>query len=50
MLNFDSPIAAFEHWEKNTPTKPFLRQHINNKVHSYSFEESGDEIRRIASA
>lgn len=50
MLNFDSPIAAFEHWEKNTPTKPFLRQHINNKVHSYSFEESGDEIRRMASA
>ena len=50
MLNFDSPIAAFAHWEKNTPSKPFLRQHINNKVHSYSFEESGDEIRRMASA
>jgi long-chain acyl-CoA synthetase len=50
MLNFDSPIAAFAHWEKNTPTKPFLRQHISNKVHSYSFEESGDEIRRMASA
>jgi len=50
MLNFDSPIAAFEHWEKNTPSKPFLRQHFNNKVLSYSFEESGDEIRRMASA
>ncbi|MDX5586151.1 MAG: AMP-binding protein [Aureibaculum sp.] len=50
MLNFDSPIAAFEYWEKNTPSKPFLRQHFNNKVLSYSFDESGDEIRRMASA
>jgi len=50
MLNFDSPIAAFEHWEKNIPSKPFLIQHFNNKVLSYSFKESGDEIRRMASA
>jgi long-chain acyl-CoA synthetase len=50
MLNFDSPIAAFENWEKNIPSKPFLIQHFNNKVLSYSFKESGDEIRRMASA
>ena len=50
MLKFTSPLAAFEHWEKNTPTKPFLRQHINNKVLTYSFEKSGEEIRRMASA
>jgi len=50
MLNFDSPIAAFENWEKNSPSKPFLIQHFNNKVLSYSFKESGDEIRRMASA
>jgi long-chain acyl-CoA synthetase len=50
MLNFNSPIAAFENWEKNIPSKPFLIQHFNNKVLSYSFKESGDEIRRMASA
>jgi len=48
MIKFDSPLAAFLHWEKNTPEKPFLRQHINDKVISYTFKESGNEIRRIA--
>lgn len=50
MLKFDSPLQAFEHWEKNTPEKEFLRQHINNKLVTYTFKESGDEIRRIATA
>lgn len=50
MLKFESPLLAFEHWEKNTPEKEFLRQHINNELIIYSFKESGDEIRRIASA
>jgi len=50
MLKFESPLLAFEHWEKNTPDKEFLRQHINNELIIYSFKDSGDEIRRIASA
>ena len=50
MLKFDSPLSAFEHWEKNTPTRPFLRQNIDNKLLTFSFEESGAEIRRMASA
>ncbi len=50
MLKFESPLLAFEHWEKNSPDKEFLRQHINNELIIYSFKESGDEIRRIASA
>ncbi len=48
MMKFDSPLAAFLHWEKNIPEKIFLRQHINGKIKSYTFKESGNEIRRIA--
>ncbi len=50
MEKFDSPLLAFEYWEKNTPDKIFLRQHIDGKIKTYSFKESGDEIRRIAVA
>jgi long-chain acyl-CoA synthetase len=50
MLEFDTPLHAFEHWEKNTPDKDFLRQYINNELIIYSFKKSGDEIRRIATA
>jgi len=47
MMKFDSPLAAFLHWEQNIPENIFLRQHINGKIKSYTFKESGDEIRRI---
>jgi len=50
MLKFDSPLTAFEYWEKNTPDKIFLRQHINGKIITYTFKEAGDQARRIASA
>ncbi len=48
MMKFDSPLTAFLHWEKNTPEKPFLKQYINGKIITYTFKQSGDEIRRIA--
>jgi len=50
MLNFDSPLTAFKHWEKTIAARPFLRQYINNDILEYTFKESGDEIRRIANA
>lgn len=50
MLKFESPLLAFEYWEKNSPDKEFLRQHINNKLIIYTFKESGNEIRRMATA
>jgi len=48
MIKFDSPLAAFLHWEKNIPDKTFLQQHINGETITYSFKECGDEVRRIA--
>ena len=50
MIKFDSPLAAFLHWEKNTPDNIFLRQHIDGKLKTYTYKESGEEARRIASA
>ncbi|HBK71906.1 MAG TPA: AMP-dependent synthetase [Flavobacteriaceae bacterium] len=48
MIKFDSPLAAFLHWEKKTPDNIFLRQHIDGKLKIYTYKESGDQARRIA--
>ncbi len=50
MIKFDSPLSAFEHWEGTTPNKEYLRQYINGELIIYTFKESGDEARRIATA
>ncbi len=50
MIKFDSPLSAFEHWETTTPNKEYLRQYINGELIIYTFKESGDEARRIATA
>ena len=50
MQQFDSPLSAFEHWEGTTPDKEYLRQYINGGLKIYTFKESGDEARRIATA
>ena len=50
MNNFDSPIAAFTHWETSAPDKIFLRQPFNRVLKDYSFKSAGDEVRRMAAA
>ena len=50
MNNFDSPIAAFIHWETSAPDKIFLRQPFNRVLKDYTFKEAGDEVRRMAAA
>jgi len=50
MIKLDSPLAAFLHWEKNTPDNIFLRQYIDGKLKTYTYKESGDQVRRIATA
>ena len=50
MQQFNSPLSAFEHWEKTTPDKEFLRQYVNGELIIYTFKESGDQARRIATA
>lgn len=48
MKKFESPLAAFLYWEKTIPEKPFLNQYIDGKLITYTYKQSGDEVRRIA--
>ncbi|MCF6361644.1 MAG: AMP-binding protein [Cyclobacteriaceae bacterium] len=48
MPSFDSPLAAFLHWESTTPNDTFLRQPLNGDIKEYTYKESGDEIRKAA--
>ena len=43
-----SPLAQFLKWEKEIPNETFLRQPISGKLKTWTYEEAGDEIRRIA--
>ena len=46
---FSSPLEAFLHWEKVIPDQTFLIQPINGKLKTYSYKDTGFEIRKIAS-
>ncbi|RMZ50304.1 AMP-dependent synthetase [Flavobacteriaceae bacterium PRS1] len=50
MQKFNSPLSAFEHWETTTPNKEYLRQYVNGELIIYTFKESGNQARRIATA
>jgi long-chain acyl-CoA synthetase len=44
-----SPLAQFLKWEKEIPQQLFLRQPIQGQWKTWSYQQAGDEIRRIAS-
>ena len=50
MKTFDSPLAAFLHWEKTIPNNIYLRQPLNRQHTEWTFKKAGDEIRRIAAS
>jgi long-chain acyl-CoA synthetase len=50
MIKFDSPIAAFVHWETTAPDNIFLRQPFNRVLKDYTYREAGIEIRSMAAA
>jgi long-chain acyl-CoA synthetase len=50
MNNFSSPIAAFTHWETTAADDIFLRQPFNRVLKDYTFQQAGDEVRRMAAA
>ncbi|HET9055164.1 MAG TPA: AMP-binding protein, partial [Cyclobacteriaceae bacterium] len=43
-----SPLARFLKWEKETPGKVFLRQPVSGAWKTWTYQQAGDEIRRIA--
>ncbi len=48
MQKFDSPLAAFTHWEANVPDKLLFRQPFNRQYKDYTYQQAGDEMRRVA--
>lgn len=50
MAQFNSPLEAFLHWEKLHPDYIFLKQNLEGKLKTRTYGESGQEIRKIASA
>lgn len=49
MKAFNSPLEAFLHWEAESPNQIFLSQPINGKQIRYTYQEAGQEARKIAS-
>jgi len=43
-----SPLAKFLAWEKKNPQQVFLRQPMNGQWKERTYQQAGDEIRRIA--
>ena len=46
----ETPLSAFYHWERQTPQQIFLRQPFPDGWRSWTFQQAGDECRRIATA
>lgn len=49
MAEILTPLEAFLNWEKKTPNQIFLKQPINGTQITYTFQEAGQEVRKIAS-
>jgi long-chain acyl-CoA synthetase len=44
-----SPLAQFCKWEKETPSRVFLRQPFSGQWKNWTYVQAGEEIRKIAS-
>ena len=49
-MQFESPLAAFLHWEVNTPNQLMFRQPVNREFTQHTYAEAAQEIRKIATA
>ena len=48
--NTESPLDMFYQWESKKPEAVYLRQPVDQIWHDYSWQEVGDQARRIAAA
>lgn len=49
-MEASSPLAQFLKWEKQKPSAVFLNQPINGSNKTWTYQEAGSEIRKMASA
>ena len=45
-----TPLAFLYHWEKTSPDKVYLKQPIDDAWHSWTWKETGEEVRLLAAA
>lgn len=45
-----SPLDMLYHWESTRPDEVYLRQPIDGQMHTWTWREVGDEVRRMAAA
>lgn len=46
----ETPLTAFYTWERQTPGNTFLRQPVSDNWKMWTYQQAGNEIRRIAAA
>lgn len=46
----ETPLSAFYSWENYTPEQIFLKQPLSDQWKTWTFQQAGNEIRRIATA
>lgn len=49
-MEYKSPLSLLYHWEKTTPEKVYLKQPIEDVWHSWTWKQTGNEVRQLASA
>jgi long-chain acyl-CoA synthetase len=50
LQHLSTPLEVFCHWEKTSPHHIFLRQPIQGAWRSWTYQQAGQEIRKIAAA
>ena len=49
-MEYQSPLSMLQHWEKETPHKIYLKQPVNGLWHTWTWQQAGQEVRRLATA
>ncbi len=49
-MAYKSPLEMLYQWEQTAPDKVYMRQPINDVWHTWTWKQTGDEVRRMAAA
>ncbi len=49
-MQYQLPLHMLCHWEASTPNKVYLRQPIDDVWHTWTWKQTGEEVRKMAAA
>ncbi|WP_336515078.1 AMP-binding protein [Pollutibacter soli] len=49
-MEHQSPLSMLYHWEKTNPDKIYLKQPVDNVWQTWTWKQTGEEVRKLASA